>query len=117
MNMSDKDNSDKNKKPKARATKSRTEKDDEASERVDNLVQAALSSHLVEYAEKKKNGKKTLNDVSNLIQEHLNTFIILGYNYEGDPISHIAAHTQQEADALCTLINKFLLQNVPPGGI
>jgi hypothetical protein len=116
MNMSDKDNSDKNNKPKT-PKQSRKDKKPDPQDRVDNLVQAALASHLVEYAEKKKHNKETLNDVSNLIQEHLNSFIILGYNYDGDPISHISAQTQQEADSLCTLINKFLMQNTPPGGI
>ena len=113
MIMSDKDDN----KDKSKRSKKSKSVDDEKSDGVDRLVQAALASHLMEYAEKKKSNKKTLNDISNLIQEHLNTFIILGYNYEGDPISSVVANTQQEADSLCTLINKFLLQNTPPSSM
>ena len=111
MIMSDKDDS---KDKRKNIEESDLNEDSIHEEGVDRLVQAALTSHLMEYAERKKDNKKTLNDVSNLIQEHLNTFIILGYNYEGDPISSVSANTQQDADSLCTLINKFLLQNVPP---
>ena len=108
MMMSDKEGS-KDKKP--------VSKSGPDEEKVDALVQAALASHLMMYAKKKKDNKQTLSDISNLIHEHLNTFIILGYNYEGDPISSVSANTQQEADSLCTLINKFLLQNAPPPGM
>jgi len=45
----------------------------------------------------------------NTIQEFLNSFIVLGYNFNGEPVHFISAHNQQEADSLATLVNKLFI--------
>jgi len=41
----------------------------------------------------------------------LNSFILIGYNFDGKPVTLISAHNQQEADSLGALLNKFLLSS------
>ena len=103
--LMDKEN-DKKPQKKKRAAKS---KDDTKMQ--DKLVEAALQSHLIEYAQKKSEKKRSLEDMSNLVSEQFSSFLVLGYNYDGDPISVMVANTQQEADSICALVNKFIIQN------
>jgi hypothetical protein len=83
-------------------------------EATDKLVKAALKSHLLEYADKKANRQRTVDDTLNLVNEHLSSFIILGYDYNGNPMQCINVNTQQEADSLCSLVNKFVVQHSNP---
>ena len=109
MIMSDKDND-----KKSRTTKSSKSPQKSDDTMADKLVEAALQSHLMQYAEKKTEKKKTINDITNLINEHLSSFIILGYTYDGDPVSIVTANTQQEADSICALVNKFIVHSSGP---
>lgn len=103
--------SDKNDGKKPRKPKSNKESNDERNEK---LIQAALKSHLLEYASKKSSNKEALMDILNLVAEQLSSFVIVGYNYDGEPLSCISAKTTQENDALCALVNKFIIQNTGP---
>lgn len=61
---------------------------------------------------KEKNDKKVdLDALTNTLSEFLNCFIIIGYNFQGEPINVISAHNQQEADSLATLLNKMFMQS------
>ena len=91
--------------------KSRRQSNNKKEEDVNKLVQSAMQSHLLEYADRKNAKKKSIDEVSDIVKEHLGSFIILGYNYNGDSISSVVTNTQQEADSLCTLINRFLIHN------
>tara|TARA_R100000805_G_C3600473_1_gene101193 strand:- start:708 stop:1013 length:306 start_codon:yes stop_codon:yes gene_type:complete len=80
-------------------------------EEVNSLIQQAMQSHLLEYADKKNSKQRSLDEVIDMVQEHLGSFIIIGYTYNGEPLSSVVSNTQQETDSLCTLINRFLIQN------
>lgn len=71
------------------------------------IIQSALSSFLKEKIQEKNITKQNLESLIGVIEEFLNCFIVLGYTFDGTPIQYICAHTQQEADSLATLVNKF----------
>jgi hypothetical protein len=71
------------------------------------VIQSALSSFLKEKIQEKNITKKNLESLIGVIEEFLNCFIVLGYTFDGTPVQYICAHTQQEADSLATLVNKF----------
>lgn len=73
------------------------------------LIQSALNRFLVEKLEERNITKKNLEALISVVEEFLNCFLILGYTFEGTPVQYLCAHTQQEADSLATLVNKFLI--------
>jgi len=85
--------------------------DPNANKEVKELTHNALVSFLREQLKEKANNKQDLDVLNSQILEYLNSFILLGYNFNGEPISMISAHNQQEADSLGTLVNKFIFNN------
>jgi hypothetical protein len=77
------------------------------------LIRAALESHLVEYAKRKHDQKRNVEQLTSIIEEYLGSFILLGYNYDGEPITLVSATTQQQSDSLSTLIQKFIMDQHP----
>lgn len=75
---------------------------------VKELTHKALVSFLRDQMKQRVNNKKDLDALTSTVLEFLNCFILLGYNFEGEPVTMISAHNQQEADSLGTLINKFI---------
>lgn len=71
------------------------------------VIQNALVAFLKEKMEEKSSSKKNLEALVGVVEEFLNSFIILGYTFDGTPIQYICAHNQQQADSLATLVNKF----------
>lgn len=71
------------------------------------VIQNALVAFLKEKMEEKNSSKKNLEALVGVVEEFLNSFIILGYTFDGTPIQYICAHNQQQADSLATLVNKF----------
>lgn len=78
---------------------------------VKELTHKALVSFLREQINEKSNNKVDLDALNSQILEFLNSFILIGYNFKGEPVSIISAHNQQEADSLGTLLNKFIFNN------
>lgn len=76
------------------------------------VIRAALKSHLLDYADRKSVRKSNINEILDTTREFMDTFVVIGYNYDGEPISCISAITQQEQDALFTLVNKFMMQHL-----
>jgi hypothetical protein len=50
----------------------------------------------------------------NIMQENLNSYILLGYSFNGDPITAVAARTPQEYDALYSRAVQFVQQQSSP---
>ena len=46
-----------------------------------------------------------------MMQENLNSYILLGYSFDGVPITAVAAKTPQEYDALYSRAMQFVQQN------
>jgi len=82
---------------------------------VKELTHKALVSFLREQIKDKVASKKDIDALTSQILEFLNCCILLGYNIEGEPISMISAHNQQEADSLGALLNKFLYNSTRDG--
>jgi hypothetical protein len=101
--MKDKDQQNKKPNKPKRVKASETKIDADAKE----VIRKAMISSLEEKLANTNEIKKDLNALSNVVEEFLSSFIILGYTFEGDPVHCISAHNQQEADSLVTLINKF----------
>ena len=76
-----------------------------------DLVRAALETQLMEYANKRTEQKRNLEELTCIIEEFMDSFIVLGYNYDGDPLTLVSANTQQQADSLSTLLQKFIVQS------
>jgi hypothetical protein len=74
-----------------------------------DLVRAALETHLLEYASKRTEQKRNLEELTCIVEEFMDSFIVLGYNYDGEPLTLVSASTQQQADSLSTLLQKFIV--------
>lgn len=85
--------------------------DPNANKDVKDLTHKALVSFLRDQLNDKAQNKKDLDALSSQILEFLNSFILIGYNFNGEPVSVISAHNQQEADSLGTLLNKFIFNS------
>ncbi len=70
-------------------------------------LRSAIASFLKEKIDEKNTSRKNIEALISVVEEFLNSFIILGYTFEGAPVQYICAHNQQQADSLATLINKF----------
>jgi hypothetical protein len=75
------------------------------------MIRAALESHLHEYAIKKQDQKRNLEQLTSIIEEYLGSFVLLGYNYDGESVTLVSATTQQQSDSLSTLIQKFIVSS------
>jgi hypothetical protein len=75
---------------------------------VAKVIRDALLIHLINNDRRREN----LDDLEAMVstcQEFMKSFIILGYNFNGEPIQPIVfAHNQQEADALGAYLSKFI---------
>lgn len=75
------------------------------------LIRNALETHLLEYANKKNEQRRDLDELTSIIEEFADSFVLLGYNYDGEPLTLVSATTQQQADSLGTLIQKFVVNS------
>jgi hypothetical protein len=104
-------------KPKPTSKKKSTKLDSDDSKY--KLIRAALEEHLVEHARRHDKKKRSLDEVTAHVEEFMDSFIIIGYDYGGEPVTLISANTQQQADSLSTAIQKFIVNSqtgAPPGG-
>jgi len=105
----------KDKKP-SKINKLKESFDPNANKEVKELTHNALVSFVRDQLKERANNKQDLDVLNSQILEYLNSFILLGYNFNGEPISMISAHNQQEADSLGTLVNKFIFNNQKESG-
>jgi mevalonate pyrophosphate decarboxylase len=76
-------------------------------EDIKDVLRSALASFLKDQIDERNNSRKNTEALIHVVQEFLNSFIILGYTMDGIPVQFICAHNQQQADSLATLVNKF----------
>lgn len=85
----------------------------------DAAVKNALKVYLEDYKKRKIINHENIEIITSVLEEFLQTFLVIGYNYEGEMIYHTHAKTQVQMDALNTSIFKFLHNNAikyPPEG-
>ena len=97
---------DKDDKPKSSRRKKSANEDEESN--VDSLVAASIRSYLEHYKERKKLNQDNVDIITSVLEEYLDTFMIIGYNYDGEMISYSHAKTQAQIDALNTGIFRFI---------
>ena len=77
------------------------------------VIKDALMIQLVNADEKRKRTANELDAMVATCQEFMQSFIILGYDMNGQPVQPIVfAHNQQEADALGSYMSKFIHHNI-----
>lgn len=85
--------------------------DPNANKEIKELTHKALVSYLKDKIQERASNKVDMDVLNSQIMEFLNCFILIGYNFNGEPVTIISAHNQQEADSLGTLLNKFVFSN------
>jgi len=114
----DSDLNSEEKKLPVRRPKRKAKKPTRSRDLAEQLVKNALEDHMEYLATKRLKDERDIGMLSSIIEEYLENFIILGYDYKGDSIQLISANSQQQADALGTSIHRFLIKNSfggPPG--
>ena len=76
------------------------------------LLRSALASYMKEQINEKKTSQANVEALLGVVQEFLNSFIILGYTFDGTPVQYICAQNQQQADSLATLLNRMFDQTM-----
>jgi len=74
-----------------------------------------IHDQLLVYTQQRKLDKKTYTELTEIVNEFLNCFIILGYNYTGEPVTLVSCKNQQHADSLGTLVQRFIATSPSPG--
>ena len=76
------------------------------------MIQSALVAYLKEKLNEKNSTRNNYEALIGVVEEFFNSFILLGYTFEGQPVQYICAHNQQQADSLATLVNKFFQNSI-----
>ena len=80
--------------------------DDEAAS-----LQDMVNKQLAAYVRKNKIKDHAATLLANILQEYLSSCLVLGYDFSGRPVTIVSVNNQQDADALGTQINRFLMQS------
>jgi len=87
----------------------------ETREKADEEVENILKDTLKKYKERKKINQENAAVVGSIIEEYLQSFLLIGYNYNGDMITYSHASNQIQADAVNHALLKITQQReLPP---
>jgi hypothetical protein len=84
-------------------------KDKEEDDALRNLIEEALKVN-IEDKKEYKDHLELADTLSAVMTEFLDSFIVVGYDFEGKPISFQGSTKPQQDDALDTLILKYFYQ-------
>ena len=82
----------------------------EESDHLELLIRNKIETHI----KRKTYDEKSINELQSLLQEHLDCFIVVGYNFQGEPVNMLSVENQQQADSLGTSLHR-LMMNLPRG--
>ena len=74
-----------------------------------NLIEEALKLD-VKHSNDHKDHKELADTLGSVMAEFLDSFIVVGYDFDGEPISFQGAANSQQKDALDTLFLKYFYQ-------
>ena len=82
----------------------------------DAIMHATIRAALENYKERKKLNQDNIEIITAVLEEYLDTFMIIGYNYDGEMLSYSHAKSQVQVEALNTGIFRFINQHAvkPP---
>ena len=75
-------------------------------EQIENQIKKYVES----YQEQKSIDQSNVDIVSSMVEEYLQTFVLIGYNYDGELITHAVSKSQVHSDALNTGLHRFIMQ-------
>jgi hypothetical protein len=100
--------SDAEEKPAPKKRKKAADSSSVTSDQLQKLLKDALKG----FAEERV--RKTVDETTAIavtLEEFLNSFVLLGYDLNGTPITIVNTKTQQDADALSTAVTRFFMQH------
>ena len=75
----------------------------------------AIETQIKDYVQKHKQLKRLNQDnieaVTSFIEEYLQTFVLIGYNYKGDLVTYTGVKSQFEMDAINTGLHRYLVNS------
>ena len=74
-------------------------------------IETAIKEQLSKFVKKRKLDRKTVENLTTVIQEFLSCFILLGYNFQGEPMTIVSVENQQQADSLGTMLHRFVMNS------
>ena len=81
----------------------------------DTFLKGVVQSYVDQYKEKKKISQQEITTITSFIEEYLQAFIIVGYNHDGEIITHVSANNRVQADALNTCLGRFIADKMQSG--
>jgi hypothetical protein len=109
MALSGKDASvDSSKKPRRKRARKRRNDEEATDVFEDERIESIIKEHLARFVKKKQLDEIEMENLTTLVQEFLSCFVLLGYDFKGDPITLVSVENQQQADSIGTLIHRFL---------
>lgn len=83
---------------------------------IEPLLEEALTNFLHREANKKNKSIKNMKSLESLLDQYLNSFILIGYSRDTrEFISLVNAKNEQSADSLSTALQKFIVNNAKSG--
>ena len=79
------------------------------------MVHAAIKDVFEDYKARRELTQNNIEILSSVIEEYLQNFLIVGYNYDGEMIAYTSAKSQMQADSLNTGLYKYIAQNASRG--
>lgn len=89
------------------------EEQDDNDEKLKELIREALAMR-IETQNKKKTQRHLDETLGGVVGEFLNSFIVLGYDLNGDPVTLKLAPTVQSNEALKSLLIKVFAKEIKP---
>ena len=83
-------------------------------------IEKQIGEYVKRYKQNKQLSQENVDIISSFIEEYLQAFILIGYNYDGEFITHAHSKSPLQSDALNTGLHKFLIKalgrnSLPPG--
>lgn len=72
------------------------------------LKKTAASVVAANIVQQQHNGHEKVEIVSQLLHEHFENFLVMGYDYNNEPVIVVYNKTPKDKDAMSTLLKKFL---------
>ena len=92
--------------------KSKVQKQKLSSKEINKILNDSLALYLQNFC---RETEDATNAVNSTLEEFYQTFMVIGYGFDGEPTIIVNAKTQIDADALSTAFSKFFLSNIQNG--
>lgn len=76
---------------------------------IKKIITESLNTYLQNFSRETEN---TTDAVNSTLEEFYKTFMVIGYDFDGEPTIIINAKSQIDADALSTAFSRFFINNV-----